>query len=203
VSAIIVRPLEPERLDEFLSFFDRDAFADNAWWSGCFCLHYENPADYEIPDPASPAFGAFRDANRAAKAGRIRAGTARGFLAFRDRTVVGWLNAQPKESYPNPRAFGPGFADAPDGTGMLMCFIVAPGARGQGVATALLRGAIDGFRAQGLKYAQGFARRPDAPSGEFGTFETNNYHGTPSMYAANGFADVGSLGSYAIMRRTL
>lgn len=203
MSAIEVTPLEPGRLADVLAFFDRDAFSDNAWWAGCYCFHYENPADDEVPDPSTPAFAAFRDGNRAAKAARIRSGAARGYLAFRDEKVVGWLNAQPKESYPNPRAFGPAFAEAPDRTGMLMCFVVAPGARGQGVGTALMSAAIDGFRAQGLRYAQGFARRPDAPRGEFETFETNNYHGTPSMYAANGFVEVGSLGSYAIMRRSL
>lgn len=47
--------------------------------------------------------------------------------------------------------------------------------------TALLQAAIAGFRAAGLRHAQGFVRRPDAERGEWETFATSNYHGTLSM----------------------
>lgn len=161
MSGLEIRPLGPEGLDDFLGYFDRDAFADNPWWAGCFCNFYESlthPADN--PDPATPAFGPFRDHNRAEKAERIRAGEARGFLAYRDGQVVGWLNAQPKEAYANPRGFAPAFAEIPDRTGVIMCIVVAPDRRSQGVGTALLKAALEGFRSAGLEHAQGFARRP-------------------------------------------
>ena len=204
MSAIEIRLLGPGRLDDFLGYFDRDAFVDNPWWAGCFCNFYESlthPA--ENPDPSTPAFAPFRDHNRAEKAERIRGGTARGFLAYREGTVVGWLNAQAKEAYANPRGFAPAFPDIPDRTGVLMCFVVAPAQRGQGVGTALLRAALDGFRAQGLRHAQGFARRPGAPLQEWETFATSSYHGTHSMYVDNGFTEVGTVGSYTVMRRSL
>ncbi len=200
----MIRPLEPGRVDDFLAFFDGDAFADNAWWAGCYCNFYESlthPA--ENPDPATPAFAPFRDHNRSEKAARIRAGLAHGFLAVRDGKVVGWLNAQPKEAYANPRQFAPAFAEVPEGTGLVMCFVVAPDVRGQGVGSALLEAAIESFRAAGLRQAQGFARRPDVKLGEWETFATSSYHGTLSMYLDNGFVEVGTLGSYAVMRRSL
>ena len=198
-----VRPLGPEGLAEFLRFFDGEACADNAWWAGCYCNFYESltqPADN--PDPATSAFVAFRDRNRSEKAARIRAGLAHGFLASRDGKVVGWLNAQRSDAYASPRQFEPAFAEIPEGTGLLMCFVVAPGARRQRVASALLQAAVESFRAAGLRHAQGFARRP-VVAGEGETFSTSNYHGTMSMYLENGFADVGSLGAYAVMRRSL
>jgi GNAT superfamily N-acetyltransferase len=204
VSGLEIRPLGPERLDDFLGYFDREAFADNPWWAGCFCNFYESlthPADN--PDPATPAFGPFRDHNRAEKAGRIRAGSARGFLAYRGGQVVGWLNAQPKEAYANPRGFAPAFAEIPDRTGVIMCFVVAPDRRSQGVGTALLKTAVESFRAAGLEHAQGFARRPGAPLGEWETFATSSYHGTQSMYLENGFSEVGTVRSYVVMRRSL
>lgn len=113
------------------------------------------------------------------------------------------MNAQPKEAYANPRQFAPAFAEAPGGTGIIMCFVVTPGARGQGVGTALLRAASDSFRASGLRHAQGFARRPDAARAEWETFATSNYHGTMSMYLENGFREAGTLGHYAVMRKEL
>lgn len=203
-SVIEVRPLDPGRLDDFFGFFDRDAFSDNAWWSGCYCNFYESlthPA--QNPDPTTPAFAPFRDHNRGEKIERVRAGNAHGFLAYREGRVVGWLNAQPKEAYANARQFAPVFTEIPERTGLVMCFVVAPSARGQGVGTALLQAAIGSFRAAGLQQAQGFARRPDAKLAEWETFATSSYHGTLSMYLDNGFTEVGTLGSYAVMRRSL
>ena len=37
-----IRALGPERVDDFLGYCDRDAFADNPWWAGCFCNFYES-----------------------------------------------------------------------------------------------------------------------------------------------------------------
>jgi GNAT superfamily N-acetyltransferase len=204
VTALEIRPLGPDGAADFLGYFDRDAFTDNPWWAGCFCNFYESlthPA--ENPDPATPAFAPFRDHNRAEKAARISAGKAHGFLAYRHGRVVGWLNAQPKAAYANPRQFTSAFVDAPDSTGMVMCFVVAPDKRGQGVGTALLQAALAGFRAEGLAHAQGFARRTGAPLQEWETFATSSYHGTHSMYVENGFIEVGSIGRYAVMRRSL
>jgi GNAT superfamily N-acetyltransferase len=84
-----------------------------------------------------------------------------------------------------------------------MCFVVAPGARGEGIGSALLRAAIEEFRASGLRHAQGFARDPDASLGEWETFATSSYHGTRSMYLDNGFSAVATLGRYVVMRRDL
>src|SRR3954451_7805168 len=35
-----IRPLTPERRDDWLCFFDRDAFMDNPMWADCYCMFY-------------------------------------------------------------------------------------------------------------------------------------------------------------------
>ena len=36
----VIWELTPELLDDFLNFFDHDAFADNPVWFGCYCMYY-------------------------------------------------------------------------------------------------------------------------------------------------------------------
>jgi len=69
--SVEIKPLGVDTLDDFLAFFDRRAFMDNPFWFGCYCIepHVGN-ADQT---PAE---------NREDKIGLVRAGTARGFLAF-------------------------------------------------------------------------------------------------------------------------
>ena len=38
---IEIRPLAPERLDDFLACFDSDAFADNPSWASCYLQHLD------------------------------------------------------------------------------------------------------------------------------------------------------------------
>ena len=35
-----IRPITPERRDDWLRFFDRDAFMDNPMWADCYCMFY-------------------------------------------------------------------------------------------------------------------------------------------------------------------
>jgi ribosomal protein S18 acetylase RimI-like enzyme len=41
--SIEVLAFAPERLEDYLDFFDRAAFADNPDWAGCYCLFYHIP----------------------------------------------------------------------------------------------------------------------------------------------------------------
>lgn len=45
--------------------------------------------------------------------------------------------------------------------------------------------------------------RADAPRAAHESFAVANYHGSPAMYRAAGFSEVGTLGSYLVMRRAL
>ncbi|CAN5141252.1 hypothetical protein BH18CHL2_BH18CHL2_04540 [soil metagenome] len=190
-----IRALAPENVDELLAFFDRDAFADNTWWSGCYCYFYHSPGDEW--DAGSDKAAEHREAKRR----HALAGRSHGFLAYAGGKVVGWLNAAPRESYENPRGFGEA-RDGTPGVGALMCFVVAPGHRRRGVARALLRAACDGFKRASLRYAEGYARV--APKrDDWETFDTMSYHGPLALYEAEGFTRIRDLGAYAIMRKTL
>ncbi len=196
-SAIEVRRLGPDTLPDFLSLFDGEAFTDNPYWSGCYCMFYETPGD----DWDAGATGA--PGHRAAKIERVREGRTRGFVAYADGKGVGWLNAAPREGYANLRSF----SSVDDGTakvGLLMCFVVAPSFRGRGVATALLDAACDAFRAEGLAYAEGYPPIVPPRTQPFEMpWSAHNYHGPLAMYEKAGFQRVRDEGRFAVMRKTL
>lgn len=65
IGAVEIYPVTPGRLDDFLAFFDLDAFAGNPAWAGCYCMcHHVEGADWPARRAAE---------NRADMCDRIRA----------------------------------------------------------------------------------------------------------------------------------
>ena len=185
--SVEIKPLGVDTLDDFLAFFDRRAFMDNPFWFGCYCIepHVGN-ADQT---PAE---------NREDKIGLVRAGTARGFLAFLDGEPVGWCNAA-------PRALLPGVLDHilegtdPDRAepvGSIACFTIAAPWRGAGVGRNLLEAACDGLRADGLPVAEAYPRR-----GELS--QARSYRGPIGMFEAAGFERHAETEKHVIVRKQL
>jgi GNAT superfamily N-acetyltransferase len=189
---IETRTLTPELVDDWLEFFDGDAFADNTWWCGCYCFFYHSPGDDW--DASADA----REPHRAAMETRIRSGRQSGVLAYIDGKVAGWVNAGARDRFENPRVFASGFDDTPD-VGSIMCFVVSPNRRREGVASALLDGACDMFRRRGLRYAEGY---PTAPRDDI-PWTAASYHGPLQMYLDHGFAVVTELERFCVVRRSL
>jgi len=192
-----VRDLTPELLDDYLRFFDKDAFTDFPDWSGCYCGFYDTPGDdWDASANAGPA-------HRAARAERIRSGKAHGLLAIADGRVVGWCNAQPRSGFLNMRRYASVIDDPAEPVGSIMCFLVAPGHRGIGVGTALLNAACDKFRRDQLRVAEGYPTTNPVKR----TWETpwaeENYKGSLNMYLKAGFKVHRQLERFAIVRKQL
>src|SRR5262249_29247176 len=142
--ALDIRPLEPARRDDYLELFEQRAFTDNPGWATCYC-HFPH-ADHAAVE-WSKRSGA---ENRAAVCARIADGRMRGWLAYGDGDAIGWCNAGPYREVA-------GLFDEPEPDAeriaAIVCFVVAPGHRGQGVARALLAAACDGLAARGFEWA--------------------------------------------------
>ncbi len=187
-SEIEIRPLSPDLADEYLAFFDNDAFSDNPAWASCYCLGYEmnlRPREWEDRTAAE---------NRAEKERRIKAAESTGVLAFDGARVVGWCHAAPRASLPLLDRT-PGF-ESDDRTGAIVCFVVPPQYRGQGLSRRLLDGACDLLRAKGFVWLDVYP--PQQASTAAGS-----YHGSRKMYEAAGFEHVRDAGRYAVMRKAL
>jgi GNAT superfamily N-acetyltransferase len=174
MNRVDIQPLTPARHADYLHFFDTKAFADNADWSRCYCYFpYCDRAKQEWETRTG-------DENRASMSDFILRGRAQGYLAYDNNEVVGWCNAAPYGSFRILDSH-PEFNDAH--AGAIVCFIVCPTHRGQGIATSLLNAACAGLKRQGMDtvYAKPF-------KGASSTAE--NYPGPLSMYLAAGFEEL-------------
>lgn len=171
---IVVRPLTPALLGDYLAFFDTKAFPDNPRWAVCYCYFpYHDPKATEWQRRTGPE-------NRAAIGACVNAGKAQGYLAYAGTEVVGWSNAAPRRLY--PMLNDPPEPDA-ETLGSIFCFIVAPTHRGQGIARTLLAAACDGLRAQGMRIAE-------AKPVKDATTPSANHPGPLALYLSAGFSIV-------------
>ena len=171
-TTIQVRALKPEILQDFLQFFDGSAFSDNPKWASCYCqCFYE---DHTVVKWAA------RTAlqNRALACSRIQAGLVQGYLAYLAGSAVGWCSAAPRHLF---RALDDEPTPDAESVGAIMCFLVEPSHRGQGVARALLEAACDGLRRQGLRIAEANPRLAASSAAE-------NHFGPLNLYLSAGFS---------------
>jgi GNAT superfamily N-acetyltransferase len=172
-----IAPLAPGLQSALLGFFEGPAFADNPKWAGCYCAF--NYLDHKVVRWAERS----GVENRATMCGLIDTGHAEGWLALRDGQVVGWLNAAPRARYPG---YAKGNA-TDEHVGVASCFVIAPAARRQGVARALLEAAIAGFAQRGFVALEAWPNR-------IAESAAAHYHGPLAMYLAAGFEIVRDAG---------
>jgi GNAT superfamily N-acetyltransferase len=182
-----VHPVTEDRVDDWLRFFDHDAFAGNPDWASCYCLEPHVPATPEQPERA------WRD-TRATVAGRLRGGTTFGYLAYVDGQPVGWVNASFRSNYGLYRLVDP---DGPEPRCVIgvSCFVIAPPFRRHGVASALLDRVIADASARGALWIEGYPH--NEPKGS----DAGHFRGPRSIYEARGFQPIEVRENYTVMRR--
>ena len=174
-----------------MSFFDHDAFTDNAGWASCYCVFHHFGGD-QAAWGERPA-----DLNRGELVSRIEEGTTTGAVAYVDGKVIGWVNASPVTEYPHHADDDHGGFGA-DEVGAIACFVIAPPYRGHGIARELLDAACRQFAARGMKAVEAYPNlNADSPAAA--------YHGPMSLLVEAGFEQVSAEedDGYAIVRKSL
>ena len=116
---------------------------------------------------------------------------APGVLAYLDGEPVGWCAVEPRPAYrrlSRMRVLS-GSPEDPDDASVwaVTCFVVRVGFRRRGIGTALLGGAIDHARRGGARVVEGY---PVDPAERQKVSSAELYHGSVSLFAANGFREV-------------
>jgi GNAT superfamily N-acetyltransferase len=141
MSAFAARALSPDTWSDFARLVERH----DGVWGGCWCLGFHSE-------------GAQRgDHRRDAKKRRVLDGTAHAALVYDGESCVGWCQFGPVDELPRikrRRAYESLELRAPDWR--ITCFFVDREYRGQGVATAALRGALKEIARLGGGLVQSF-----------------------------------------------
>ena len=190
IGEVQVHRVTEDRLDDWLRFFDAEAFAGKPEWASCYCLE---PHEY---DPGSPPsddeFGTWRE-RRERMAKLLRDETSYGYLAYADGEPAAWVNASLRENYALYRR-----GDDEDGATIgVSCFIVAPPYRRHGLAAALLDRIIADAPGRGAKWVEAYPFTED--SGD----DAGKFRGPRSLYDERGFTEVKVRQRDAVVRKAV
>jgi ribosomal protein S18 acetylase RimI-like enzyme len=124
-------------------------------------------------------------ANRADLKALVEAGPPPGLLGYRGKVPVGWVSLGPREDYAKLRRSPVMKAVDEAPVWSIVCFVVPSEHRGQGVARALLDGAIAYARKRGATLLEAYP--VDAPGR---SHDDAMWFGAKSMYDDAGFVEV-------------
>lgn len=170
--ALHIQPLTADRFGDLAALFDQGG--DPKWcWCAWFRVRGRDWSNATAVENRNVLQTAVQEQDHAP-----------GLVAYEDDAVVGWVSLGPREDYER-LAFSKALAPLDDkAVWSIVCFVVGRKSRGQGVAAALLEGAIEYARGRGATILEAYpvdvadgARIPSA----------NAFHGTLTMFERAGF----------------
>lgn len=168
------RALQPTDADLLIHYFQSLDYSHHQEWKTCYCSYYHSSCSMEEWISRSE-----RGENEEITRTSIRNGTMKGYLAFSDNQLVGWLNANHYQAYLRLVADVKPWIRSPH-TALIICFVIHPQYRGKGIARKLLSYAIEDLLQQGIETILGLPREsPLQPSlryrGTFHMFEEAHF----------------------------
>jgi len=175
---LAIKPLTPSRWPDLEAIFNAKGCSVAR---GCWCMCYRRSGHRTPPPPGTTVAAA----NRLDLKALVEAGEFTGLIAYRGRTPVGWLSLGPRESYAKLRR-SPVMKPVDDQpVWSIICFVVPSEFRGEGVARALLDGAIAFARKRKVKLLEAYPVDKAARSQD-----DSMWFGAKSMFDSAGFKEV-------------
>ena len=174
---ITVRPLTPGRWPDFEAVFEAKGCSIAR---GCWCTYYRESGKQALPPGVKPP-----EARKARMKALVESGPPPGLIGYSGRTPVGWVTLGPRADFAKLRRSPVMKPVDPQPVWSIVCFVVPPAYRHQGVATALLQGAIAYARERGVMLLEAYP----IDKAERGADEWL-WHGARSMYDKAGFVEV-------------
>ena len=180
IGDVVVARVTEDRIDDWLDFFDHDAFAGNPAWAACYCAEPHRVAAGTAPEDVEPT--TWRE-NRDYMVELLRSGRSCGYLAYVDGRPAGWVNASRRSEYTLYRR-GPDAEPADSDIIGISCFIIAPPYRRHGLATAMLEHVIIDARDRDAEWIEAY------PFNEERDDDAARFRGPRALFEAHGFEPV-------------
>jgi GNAT superfamily N-acetyltransferase len=165
-------PLTPGRWDDFVKLFGK-----RGAYGGCWCMWWRTTRR-EFEAQAG-------EGNKAAIKALVDSGEVPGILAYAEGEPVGWCSVAPRKQYGSlnrSRVLKP-LDDQP--VWSIVCFFIAKGHQGQGIAQALIGAAVDYVRQKGGKIVEAYPTVPKSKK----VPPVSSYMGFPAMFERAGFVE--------------
>ena len=175
---LTVRPLTRERWRDLEAVFNAKGCSVAR---GCWCMYYRRSGSHG-PLRAGTTRA---QANRAELKALLGSGEPPGLIGYRGKVPVGWVSLGPRDDYAKLRRSPVMKAVDERPVWSIVCFVVPSQYRGQGVARALLDGAIAYARERGVALLEAYP--VDKPRR---SADDSMWFGAKSMYDAAGFEEV-------------
>src|SRR5688500_11470931 len=175
---ITVAPLTPDRWSDLEAIFNARGCSVAR---GCWCMAYRLSGSREpLPRGVTRA-----QANRAGLKALVDDGTPPGLIGYRGKVPVGWVSIGPREEYARLKRSPVVTPVDAQPVWSVVCFVVPAEHRGQGVARALLAGAVAYARKQGARLVEAYpVDKPARSNGD------SMWFGAKSLYDKAGFREV-------------
>lgn len=191
--AIEVKPVTPGRWADLVDLFERPGpRGGKPVSSGCWCMYWR------LPNAQFTEFwgrGTKRGTgNRAAMKKIVAQGREPGLLAYVDGIPAGWVSVAPRAEFPrleSSRALKP-VDDRP--VWSIVCFYIHASYKRRGVATQLLRAAVEHAGRRGADTVEAYPVRPG---------DGDPYTGFRPMFEAAGFEMIREGDRRSIMRYSI
>lgn len=187
---IIIKYLTSNLVDDFLHFFDNIGFADNPDWASCYCYYYHCvDSDKQWPERT-------KDENRSASKQLILSRKMNGLIAYINNKPVGWCHVDSKENFVNLPIENDLKSTQEAKIASIVCFLIAPTHRKQGIARKLLKQACSNSKSKGYNCIEAYPRKGLLS-------DAHNYHGPFSLYDSEEFYVYKEFKDFYIVRKNL
>jgi GNAT superfamily N-acetyltransferase len=173
-----IAPLTPGRWSDLEAIFNAKGCSIAR---ACWCMAYRLSGSREpLPPGVTRA-----QANRAALKALVDAGNSPGLIGYRGKVPVGWVSIGPREEFAKLTRSPVMKAVDEQPVWSVICFVVPPEHRGQGVAQALLNGAVAYAKKHGATLIEAYpVDKPTRSNDDYMWF------GAKSMYDKGGFKEI-------------
>ncbi len=180
-----IKELKPELAEDFLDFMGNTDFSSESHWNHCYCRFYHSDTSWEDWRERSS------EENRQEAYNAIKSGQMKGYLLYDGEKPIGWCNANDLKEFKRIKKEAEDRLDLSKKIGSIICFVIHPDYRKQGLSKKLMRRAVSDFQAMDYDLIMALPVEFDKPE--------MRYRGTVSMYQEVGFQEIAREDKLSVM----